>query len=110
MQVTVRTKVWLEVAGGVPFCHGKAALLSAIEKHGSIRQAASVLNMSYRRAWEYIRDLEKGIDSTVVRTKIGGSRGGGSQLTETGIELLRFYEKTLSAVADAVRLQGGTAV
>lgn len=110
MQVKICTKVWLEVDDRVPFCHGKAALLAAIEQYGSIRQAARALNMSYRRAWEYIRDLERGVDFAVVQTQVGGAQGGGARLTERGAELLTLYRQTHAAVSEAVRAQGGTAV
>lgn len=107
MEIRVRAKIWLEIEDdGVPFCHGKAALLAAIRAHGSIRQAARALRMSYRRAWQYVREIERGMQFTVVSTQVGGVRGGGTVLTAQGAELLAYYEKTLSAVSQAVNPQG----
>ncbi|MCC7264002.1 MAG: LysR family transcriptional regulator [Candidatus Latescibacteria bacterium] len=109
MKVEIRTKIWLEVEGH-PFCHGKAALLSAIQQHGSIRQAARQLRMSYRRAWEYIRDLEASLQFTVVDTQAGGTRGGGAHLTPRGIALLDTYQAVHERVAEAVSTHGATAI
>lgn len=110
MNVKIRAKVWLEVGRGVPFCHGKAALLSAIQEHGSIRQAAHALNMSYRRAWEYIRDIEAGVRFTVVDTQVGGAHGGGARLTPRGAELLSLYETVHREVSATMVAHEGTTV
>lgn len=110
MNVKIRAKVWLEVGSGVPFCHGKAALLSAIRERGSIRQAARELKMSYRRAWEYIREVETGVRFTVVDTQVGGSHGGGARLTPRGAELLSLYETVYNEVSATMAAHRGTAV
>ena len=98
MDKTVKTKVWLDLGQGVAFCHGKAKLLSAIDEFGSIRCAAREVNMSYKRAWRYIRELEKGLGYKIVSTTIGGAGGGGAQLTESGRHLLREYEEAKAQV------------
>jgi molybdate transport system regulatory protein len=93
MECQIRAKVWLVLDDGTPFCHGKAELLAAIAELGSIRQAAQRLRMSYRRAWEYVRDLEAGARFPVVETQVGGPGGGGARLTAQGTELLQLYQK-----------------
>ena len=109
MKVKVRAKVWLEVEGH-PFCHGKADLLLAIKERGSIRQAARQLKMSYRRAWEYIRDLEAGLQFTVVDTQAGGAHGGGARLTLRGAALLDTYQTVHGQVSAAIVTHGGSVV
>ena len=106
MKVQIRAKVWLEIRGEVAVCHGKAALLSEIRKLGSIRQAARSLQMSYRRAWEYVREIEEGVRVPVVARQAGGVRGGGAVLTPDGEKLLTRYEETLEAITEAVGPHG----
>ena len=106
MKVQIRAKVWLEIRGEVALCHGKAALLSEIRKLGSIRQAARSLQMSYRRAWEYVREIEEGVRVPVVARQAGGVRGGGAVLTPDGEKLLTRYEETLEAITEAVGPHG----
>ena len=106
MKVQIRAKVWLEIRGEVALCRGKAALLSEIRKLGSIRQAARSLQMSYRRAWEYVREIEEGVRVPVVARQAGGVRGGGAVLTPDGEKLLTRYEETLEAITEAVGPHG----
>jgi molybdate transport system regulatory protein len=98
MEKNVKTKVWLDLGGGVAFCHGKADLLLAIEELGSINRAAQKVNMSYKRAWKYIRDLERCLGAKILVTTVGGVNGGGSRLTEVARNLLREYEETKEQV------------
>lgn len=43
----------------IAFGPGKADLLEAIEKTGSISQAAKSMNMSYRRAWQLVDTMNQ---------------------------------------------------
>ena len=70
---------------------GKIALLEAIEATGSITAAARQLGMSYRRAWVLVDETNRSLMRPAVKAAAGGSRGGGSRLTPTGIELCRRY-------------------
>lgn len=93
MVSVVSAKVWLDLGEGVAFCHGKADLLRAIEVHGSVARGAEAVGMSYKRAWQYIRQLENRLGKPILETVIGGLGGGGSRLTETAYALLRDYEE-----------------
>jgi molybdate transport system regulatory protein len=72
---------------------GKIELLEAIDRHGSIRQAAIDLGMSYRHAWLLIDDLNHSFTEPVTRTSVGGSSGGGAKLTDLGADLIRRYRR-----------------
>ena len=72
---------------------GKIALLEGIARQGSLSQAARELGMSYRRAWQLLDSLNHCFDAPVVRTRTGGERGGGADLTPLGVELLRTYQR-----------------
>jgi molybdate transport system regulatory protein len=70
---------------------GKIALLEAIERAGSLSQAARNLGMSYRRAWELLASLNASFREPVVVTAIGGRGGGGARLTSFGRDLVGCY-------------------
>lgn len=70
---------------------GKADLLEAIDREGSISAAARSLDMSYKRAWDLVDTMNTCFREPLVATAAGGSHGGGAQLTEFGREVLRHY-------------------
>jgi molybdate transport system regulatory protein len=72
---------------------GKIALLEAIDRTGSITAAAHDLEMSYRRAWTLLDDLNRSLRKPAVASAQGGQRGGGSLLTDTGRELVGLYRQ-----------------
>jgi len=70
---------------------GKVALLEAVREHGSISAAARSLNMSYRRAWLLMDELNRSLASPATVSGHGGPSGGGSALTPVGEEIVRLY-------------------
>ena len=59
----IRVKFWIENRGEVVLGDGKTALLMAVDRLGSIQQAADQFGMSYRHAWELSERLSRGQDS-----------------------------------------------
>jgi molybdate transport system regulatory protein len=72
---------------------GKIALLEHIARGGSLSQAARDLNMSYRRAWQLLDDLNSCFRQRVALTAKGGRGGGGATLTVFGQQLVRIYRQ-----------------
>lgn len=70
---------------------GKIDLLQAVKACGSISAAARSLNMSYRRAWMLLDELNASLSSPATVSEQGGSKGGGSVLTPVGEELIDVY-------------------
>ncbi|UCD59287.1 MAG: LysR family transcriptional regulator [Candidatus Hydrogenedentota bacterium] len=90
-RIEVRSKVWLE-AGGLPLIgSGRADLLRAVERTGSINAAAKQLGMDYRRAWGLIDSMEKRLNFKLVARRRGGADRGTS-LTDEARRLLALYE------------------
>jgi molybdate transport system regulatory protein len=58
---------------------GKIALLEAISKTGSITAAARSMNMSYRRAWLLVDEINKLLRERAVIAESGGAGGGGAR-------------------------------
>ncbi|MCL1894390.1 MAG: winged helix-turn-helix domain-containing protein [Holophagaceae bacterium] len=70
---------------------GKAALLEAIVKTGSISAAGRDLGMCYRKAWMIVKDMNKFFIEPLVEASKGGATGGGARLTEMGCLVLEKY-------------------
>ena len=88
---------------------GKNALLEALVQTQSITQAAKALGMSYRRAWMLVDELNRALEEPAVATAVGGTHGGGSVVTETGLQLIALYrgiesQAQKAAQADIKRL------
>jgi len=70
---------------------GKIALLEEIDRTGSLNAAAKQLDMSYRRAWLLLDELNRSLRRPAVDSAKGGHHGGGSTLTDAGRELVALY-------------------
>ena len=82
---------------------GKVALLQAIDRAGSITAAAKELDMSYRRAWLLLDELNRSLRVAAVDSAKGGAAGGGSVLTREGRELIALYRRIEATAAAACR-------
>jgi molybdate transport system regulatory protein len=88
----LRYKLWIEKDGEKVFGDGPLDILHRVEKTGSLRQAAEEINMSYSQAWNLIKDLEKRLGFNLLKRKVGGERGGGSEITEEARELMTKFK------------------
>ena len=84
------------------FGDGRAHLLELIEQRGSLRRAAEELEMSYRNAWGYLRELEQAAGFKFVERVAGGGPDSGMRLTEPGKRFLRRYRTFRSALEDSM--------
>ena len=78
-------------------------MLEAIEATGSISSAGRSLGMSYRRAWLLIEAMNEGFSQKVVTTKLGGTAGGGAQITPFGKEVMKRYRAIEKSAAKATK-------
>jgi len=72
---------------------GKIRLLEHVAETGSISAAGRAMNMSYRRAWLLIDELNHLFKEPVATTAHGGKAGGGARLTAFGQHLVRRYRE-----------------
>jgi molybdate transport system regulatory protein len=91
--VEIRPRIRVIRDGEVLLGPGKADLLEAIERAGSIRQAAAEMGMSYMRAWTLVKAMNEGFSEPVVESARGGARRGGASLTPTGRLVLDLYRE-----------------
>jgi len=90
---------------------GKVMLMELIAKHGSISAAGKEMDMSYRRAWLLVDEINRIFRAPLVEKQMGGSGGGGARLSTLGREVVRHYraiEKTAASAtaADLKALKG----
>jgi len=102
MDVKIKSKFWIEVDGRPVFGSGRRYLLEAIDKHGSINQAAKEINISYRRAWSYLNTMEERLGMKLIERQTGGKDGGGAVLTEHARTLLKRYKDLESGLQKIV--------
>jgi molybdate transport system regulatory protein len=98
-QVSIR--IDLEAGGRIG--PGKIALLEAIRKTGSITAAAKSMQMSYRRAWLLVDELNQLLAEPVVTTATGGAAGGGTTLTPVGEKTVALYHSIEARTRAAAR-------
>ncbi len=89
--VTLHGRLWLQRRGRVALTDAGADLLQQIDALGSLSKAAKRLHFSYRRAWMLIDAMNRRWPAPLVKTAIGGTRGGGATLTPLGRAVLASY-------------------
>ena len=80
---------------------GKADMLDAIAREGSISGAGRALGMSYRRAWLLVDTMNRCWSQPLVVTTAGGGQGKGARLSELGREVLAAYRGLEEKLAEA---------
>jgi molybdate transport system regulatory protein len=86
---------------------GRADVLAAIEREGSISAAGRSLGMSYRFAWSLVESMNQCFAEPLVEAAPGGRHGGGATLTDAGRRALAAYralESQIMAAAAGERL------
>jgi len=89
VSLTLRLHFWLEKDQKIFLGIGRALLLEKIEEHGSLRQAATDMKMSYRAAWGKLKAAEESVGRPLVQ-KVKG-RGQRYELTPVGRQLSRQF-------------------
>jgi len=100
---TLAPKIRVLVGAVVAIGPGRADLLEAIGRTGSISAAARSLGMSYRRAWLLVDAVNRCFRRPLVARVTGGRGGGGARLTAHGAEVLRLYRSIEGKAARSVR-------
>ena len=94
MEFTLRPRIRIVGDDGtIVLGPGKADLLDAIARTGSIRAAAGELGMSYMRAWTLVQTMNAAFHAPLVEKERGGSAQGGAQLTAAGRNVLELYRR-----------------
>lgn len=104
----VKLKIQLLCGEIVAMGPGKADLLEAIDRTGSISSAGRELGMSYRRAWVLANELNRCWQDRLIETHAGGGPQSGARLTPFGRRVLDAYralEDVLATTTDGAPLE-----
>ena len=82
---------------------GKVRLLELIAETGSISAAARQMEMSYRRAWLLIDEVNGIFGNLVVETATGGTGGGGAKITPLGEAVVAAFRDIESNATELVQ-------
>jgi molybdate transport system regulatory protein len=91
----------VDLATGGRLGPGKRRLLELIDELGSISAAGRALDMSYRRAWLLVEEVNGSFREPLVEKAPGGSGGGGAALTVAGRNVLAWLADIDSVTAAA---------
>lgn len=86
-------ELWVASPTGRLGGEARMALLRAVAEHGSITQAAKVVGLSYKGAWDAVEAMNQAAGAPLVERSAGGRGGGSTRLTEHGLRLLQRYEQ-----------------
>jgi molybdate transport system regulatory protein len=85
---------------------GKIELLEAIAACGSISAAGRAMDMSYKRAWDLVDELNHICGCKAVAQRVGGKNGGGTVLTARlwlraigGLSVLRHLPSSMISLS-----------
>ncbi|HEY4204642.1 MAG TPA: winged helix-turn-helix domain-containing protein [Xanthobacteraceae bacterium] len=82
---------------------GKIQLLENIDSCGSISAAGRAMEMSYKRAWDLVDEINRICGQAAVARQTGGKHGGGAALTPFGASLVERYRRIERAALVAAK-------
>jgi molybdate transport system regulatory protein len=91
----------VDLASGLRIGPGKISLLETIRSTGSISAAARSLEMSYRRAWLLVEEINNGLHESAVTAESRGRHGGGAVVTTVGEPVIDLYHSIESQAKSA---------
>ncbi len=100
-----RAKFWVEDGGKLVLSAYRVRLLRLIDETGSLADAAAAMQLSYRRAWGKLKEIETNLGVRLVESAAGGAGGGGSRLTADGRRYVDMYDRFHAAAEQAVRAE-----
>ena len=106
----VKLRIWIERDGRKVLGPGRVELLELIDQHRSISAAAKHMNMSYRRAWSLVRDMNEAAQKPLVELATGGTGGGGAELTAAGVKAVRDYQRLVKQLSHSATKHAGIEV
>ena len=102
--VQLNYKIWLsdEQDKGI-LGDGKWRILKTIEEAGSLTAACKLLNLTYRRTWGDLKNIEQRLGFPLLEKSRGGKEGGASQLSPQGKKLVAAFDAFHQSVDGPIR-------
>lgn len=88
----VGSSLWIDKENQGFFGKGRIELLRKIDELGSLAKAAKEMKMSYKAAWDAMKEMEELSPKPLVERTTGGKGGGGSVLTHEAQTYIRIYD------------------
>jgi molybdate transport system regulatory protein len=86
-------KLWLFGKNDKLMGPGRVELLEKIQETGSINQAAKLMLMSYKKAWELVNSMNSQTIKPLIITRTGGKEGGGATITDEAKFLINIFKE-----------------
>jgi len=86
-------KIRIQIGKNFYLGPGKILLLETILEKGSITAAATELGMSYRKAWNLIREINEASITKIINTSTGGKGTGGATISKNGLAFIKSFRK-----------------
>ncbi|UDM16827.1 TOBE domain-containing protein [Vogesella sp. XCS3] len=93
--IQLQGSLWMTVDGQNFGGTDRITLLAKIAECGSITQAAKAARMSYKTAWDAIDTMNNLAGEPLVERLTGGKGGGGTRLTQRGVQLVANFQSIL---------------
>ena len=90
--MNIKSRLWIENEGKTFLGFGRISLLKKVEETSSISAAAKEMNMSYKKAWKLMNEMNEISKEPILIKNIGGKNGGGTTLTPYGKALIEQFE------------------
>jgi molybdate transport system regulatory protein len=90
---TLNGRIWIDTPDGKVIGHGRVELLERIHATGSLRQAALQMKMSYKQAWDLVKNINQYIGEPVVISYRGGKGGGKAVVTDKGLHIIKEFRQ-----------------
>ena len=90
-------------SGGLLYDSRLSMLLHLVEDTRSVREACSLMQMSYSTAWNMLNHVEDELGFPLVVRNRGGASGSGSVLTEKGKQLMDAYDRFFAHLSQEAR-------
>ena len=97
----LKIKIHLYCGDEIAMGPGKADLLDAIMREGSISAAGRAMGMSYRRTWLLVDAMNRCWTEPLVETNPGNARGGGARVSAFGQSVLTHYRALQDCISTA---------
>lgn len=97
----LKIKIQIYCGDEIAMGPGKADLLDAIKREGSISAAGRAMGMSYRRTWLLVDAMNRCWQEPLVETSPGNSRGGGARVTAFGDAVLGHFRDLQHGISTA---------
>lgn len=86
-------QIWLTEETSKRLMLDQIDLLQAIADTGSITAAAKIAGVSYKTAWDRLERINNLSEQPIIERSAGGSKGGGSTLTNYGQKMLNGFKQ-----------------